>query len=238
EGHACRRDRARPAGHRQRSRNVRDDRHAVVGPHQCHRRVDARLGIPLPWTFDARAYWPDRTAHLFRAAAGKTVLYAVHDQGLDFEGRTRNSPRSGALGTRKNLLTEVHSRAICALAVTLETYSVNELLQAKIDVFESGYEFLLAYAAQGRDSDGGPGSEVRTMLNDMSEAAVEIVHLLEKNESAYGWVVADDARKAQAAISLVLAQAEISSELVDNLNVSIHLRALLTDLFLVSETDL
>jgi hypothetical protein len=115
---------------------------------------------------------------------------------------------------------------------------VNELLQAKIDVFESGYEFLLAYAAQGRDSDGGPGSEVRTMLTDMSEAAVEIVHLLEKNESAYGWVVADDARKAQAAIALVLAQAEISSELVDNLNVSIHLRALLTDLFLVSETHL
>jgi len=115
---------------------------------------------------------------------------------------------------------------------------VNELLQAKIDVFESGYEFLLAYAAQGRDSDGGTGSEVRTMLTDMSDAAVEIVHLLEKNEFGYGWVVADDARKAQAAISLVLAQAEISSELVDNLNVSIHLRALLTDLFLVSETHL
>jgi hypothetical protein len=115
---------------------------------------------------------------------------------------------------------------------------VNELLQAKIDVFESGYEFLLAYAAQGRDSDDGPGSEVRTMLTDMSDAASEIVHLLEQNESAYGWVVADDARKARAGIALVLAQEEISSELVDNLNVSIHLRALLTDFFLVSETHL
>jgi hypothetical protein len=114
---------------------------------------------------------------------------------------------------------------------------VNELLQAKIDVFESGYEFLLAYAAQGRDSDG-PGSDVRTMLTDMAEAATEIVHLLEQNSAAYAWVVADDARKAQAAISLVLAQKQISSELVDNLNVSIHLRALLTDLFLVSETHL
>jgi hypothetical protein len=115
---------------------------------------------------------------------------------------------------------------------------VNELLQAKIDIFESGYEFLLAYAAQGRDSDGGADSEVRTMLTDMTEAAEEIVHLLEQNDAAYGWVVADDARKARAAISLVLAQKEISSELVDNLNVSIHLRALLTDLFLVSETHL
>jgi hypothetical protein len=34
----------------------------------------------------------------------------------------------------------------------------------------------------------------------------------------------------------VLAQKAISSELVDNLNVSIHLRALVTDLFLLSET--
>jgi hypothetical protein len=115
---------------------------------------------------------------------------------------------------------------------------VNELLQAKIDVFESGYEFLLAYAAQGRDTDGGAGSEVRTILTDMTSAAGEIVHLLEQNDAAYGWVVADDAKKARAAISLVLAQSEISSELVDNLNVSIHLRALLTDLFLVSETHL
>lgn len=115
---------------------------------------------------------------------------------------------------------------------------MNELLQAKIDVFESGYEFLLAYAARGLDSDSGPGSEVRTMLTDMDDAAVEIVHLLEKNESPYGWVVAEDASKARAAISLVVAQEKISSELVDNLNVSIHLRALLTDLFLVSDTHL
>jgi hypothetical protein len=113
---------------------------------------------------------------------------------------------------------------------------VNELLQAKIDTVESGYEFLLAYAAQGRDNDGGPDSEVRTMLVDMNDAAAEIVHILEQGKSAYGWVVSDDAEKARAAISLVLAQDKISSELVDNLNVSIHLRALLTDLFLVSET--
>jgi hypothetical protein len=33
----------------------------------------------------------------------------------------------------------------------------------------------------------------------------------------------------------VLAQPGISSQLVDNLNASIHLRALLTDLFLIDE---
>jgi hypothetical protein len=44
-----------------------------------------------------------------------------------------------------------------------------------------------------------------------------------------------DARDAQAAVRLVLAQPVISSQLVDNLNASIHLRALLTDLFLIDE---
>jgi hypothetical protein len=33
----------------------------------------------------------------------------------------------------------------------------------------------------------------------------------------------------------VLSRADISSQLVDNLNASIHLRALLTDLFIVDE---
>ena len=44
-----------------------------------------------------------------------------------------------------------------------------------------------------------------------------------------------DARDAHAAVELVLAQSSISSQLVDNLNASIHVRALLTDLFLVDE---
>ena len=43
------------------------------------------------------------------------------------------------------------------------------------------------------------------------------------------------ARDSLAAIQLVLAQPAISSQLIDNLNASIHLRALLTDLFLVGE---
>ena len=48
-------------------------------------------------------------------------------------------------------------------------------------------------------------------------------------------VIERDARSAQAAVQLVLAQPSISSQLVDNLNASIHLRALLTDLFLIDE---
>ena len=44
-----------------------------------------------------------------------------------------------------------------------------------------------------------------------------------------------DALDALAVIHVVLAQPSISSQLVDNLNASSHLRALLTDLFLIGE---
>jgi hypothetical protein len=115
--------------------------------------------------------------------------------------------------------------------------AVSISLHEQIEAIESGYEFLLAYAAQGRESDeGAGGSEVRTTLDSMHGAAKNIAEMLSNDDGVYSSVVADDARKSVAAISLVLAQDKISSELVDNLNASIHLRALLTDLFLLSET--
>jgi len=115
---------------------------------------------------------------------------------------------------------------------------VSNSLHDNIEAIESGYEFLLAYAAQGRESDDGPGgSEVRTTLSSMSVAAAEIGAGLPGTPADFAAVVVNDAGKAGAAISLVLAQDKISSELVDNLNASIHLRALLTDLFLLSETN-
>ena len=110
---------------------------------------------------------------------------------------------------------------------------MNIPLHQKIEVIESGYEFMLAYAAQGRETD--KGLDVRETLENMSAAAAAITDDLDKSEFAD--VVAEDARKTRAAIGLVLSQKEISSELVDNLNVSIHLRALVTDLFLLSETN-
>ncbi len=110
-------------------------------------------------------------------------------------------------------------------------------LPEHIDVIEAGYEFLLAYAAQGRESDEGTGgSEVRSTLSGMSNAAASIVDHLADDDEDFSSVVVTDARKSIAAIALVLSQEKISSELVDNLNASIHLRALLTDLFLLSET--
>ena len=53
--------------------------------------------------------------------------------------------------------------------------------------------------------------------------------------SAFIGVLDRDARDAQAAARMVLAQAVIASQTVDNFNANIHVRALLTDLFLIDE---
>jgi hypothetical protein len=45
----------------------------------------------------------------------------------------------------------------------------------------------------------------------------------------------EDAGKSRAGLQLALIQRAIGSQLVDNLNASMHLRALLTDLFLIDE---
>jgi hypothetical protein len=123
--------------------------------------------------------------------------------------------------------------------------AANELAR-RIEVIESGYEFLLAYAAQGRQSD--EGSPVRQTLEDISAALDGLGALVLKEvggAAAEGHAdtveflkaVDHDARLARGAIGLVLSRKAISSLLVDNLNASVHLRALLTDLFLVDQAS-
>ena len=122
-------------------------------------------------------------------------------------------------------------------------------LDERIDAIESGYEFMLAYAAQGRDTDrgaSGSASELRDFLQAMEQAleglgATVSAHAKAQNadaaarSSVFLDAVDEDAKRAQGVIRLVLAQAGISSQLIDNVNASIHLRALLTDLFVLDE---
>jgi len=110
-------------------------------------------------------------------------------------------------------------------------------LEESIETIESGYEFLLAYAAQGRPAgaETGPGPHARPTIEGMATSMNFIVEALADSQNEFEKVIAEDCRKAGAAISFMLAQAKIGSEMVDNLNASIHLRAVLTDLFLYSE---
>lgn len=111
-------------------------------------------------------------------------------------------------------------------------------LEKEIEAVESGYEFLLAYAAQGRaphvEADT-PGPHVSPRLEEMLQALINVAAAFQGSNDEFEQVVAEDVRKASAAIRFVLAQPRMSSELVDNLNASIHLRAVLTDFFLYSE---
>ena len=121
-------------------------------------------------------------------------------------------------------------------------------IEERCNLVDECYEFMLAYAAQGLPNDQGnrSGEQVRKYLNlavkalnGLAESYATAVRNegLEPTEKyqAFCEVLNRDARDSLAAIDLVLVQPAISSQLIDNLNASIHFRALLTDLFLVDQ---
>ena len=108
-------------------------------------------------------------------------------------------------------------------------------LRQHIETIEAGYEFLLAYAAQGRiDEDRSqPGPYASDTLKAMQAALDGIKSALDPSADPFHAVLHNDIDKAQALIGFVLKTAPLSSEAVDNLNVSIHLRTVLTDIFVL-----
>jgi hypothetical protein len=117
----------------------------------------------------------------------------------------------------------------------------------RCNAIEECYEFMLAYAAKGvPGEEGKAGAQIReflrraaTAMSGLEESCATAVREegLEPTEKyqAFLSVLDRDAQDSMAAIELVLAQPSISSQLIDNLNASIHLRALLTDLFLMGD---
>jgi hypothetical protein len=117
-------------------------------------------------------------------------------------------------------------------------------IAARCETIEECYEFMLGYAGQGlAGEDSGPVRDCLDRMSDALSGIAESYSASVKQENlqpsaaytGFGTVLEADARAALAAVRLVLAQAGISSQLVDNLNASIHLRSLLTDLFLIDE---
>jgi hypothetical protein len=120
---------------------------------------------------------------------------------------------------------------------------MREALVERIHTIEEAYEFMLAYAAQGLSGDAGSqsGGQLRELMTrgvaalDGLTAAIDAAGQDGPEFAAFRDVVHEDGRRALAAMRLVLAQPAISSQVVDNLNASMHLRALLADLFLLDE---
>jgi hypothetical protein len=118
----------------------------------------------------------------------------------------------------------------------------------RCDLIEECYEYMLAYAGQGLPTDEGSqaGSQIRQFLQGAADGLTGLAESCATTAAELGLepvgkyqaffsVIDRDAEDSLAAVELVLAQPSISSQLIDNLNASIHLRALLTDLFLAGE---
>ena len=123
----------------------------------------------------------------------------------------------------------------------------NADLKDHIETIERSYEFFLSYAALGATDDAAAkmGGQLREFLSRMENALsaleTDLSSLLDTGYepvSAYQDMIeitSQDAAKAGAKVRLVSAQSTISSQLIDNLNASTHLRAVLTDLFLLDD---
>lgn len=121
-------------------------------------------------------------------------------------------------------------------------------LRAHIETIEKAYEFFLAYAASGStgDRESKVGGQLRDLLGRAGDAlrALEddLVSLVDAEDlepaadyRAMIEVTSRDAARAGAAVRLVASRPSIGAELIDNLNASLHVRALLTDLFLLDD---
>ena len=122
--------------------------------------------------------------------------------------------------------------------------AAKDALAKRISEIEEAYEFMLSYAAQGHQR-GMEGDLIRNYLKradaaleGIGDAATAAADATGADPAIFRPFVAtldEDARKARAGLRLALPQRAIGSQLIDNLNASIHLRALLTDLFLIDE---
>lgn len=126
--------------------------------------------------------------------------------------------------------------------------AAREELARRADAIEGCYELMLGYAAQGLSTDQGASNsgQLREHLQRFDAALTGLATTYRDCAQVLGVGPADaldgflqalerDAAATQAAIRLVLGQPGISSQMVDNLNASIHVRALLTDVFVIDE---
>jgi len=133
-------------------------------------------------------------------------------------------------------------------AANLTPEAAREELARRADAIEGGYELMLGYAAQGLHTDQGAANsgQLRDHLQRFDSALTGLADTYRECATALGVgpvdaitafldVLSRDAAATQAAIRLLLGQPGISSQMVDNVNASIHVRALLTDVFVIDE---
>ncbi len=116
-----------------------------------------------------------------------------------------------------------------------------------IDNIEEAYEFMLAYAAQGRSEEGaGPdGSHIRLFLKrfvDATESLLVEINKLENDDAQIGEKFYSsfkhDCGFVISVVELLLNNENISSDMIDNTNGLINMRSYLTNIFFLDKVIL
>lgn len=119
-------------------------------------------------------------------------------------------------------------------------------MREAIDHIEEAYEFMLAYAAQGRanDSENEGASQLREYLERFKAAVARVQtgtpELLPVDQpgDAFRDRFLTDAAVMSSVIELLLSKKSISSDMIDNTNGLIAVRAFLTDIFFFDQVVL
>ena len=114
------------------------------------------------------------------------------------------------------------------------------------DRIEESYEFMLAYAAQGRKrevGEGGGESQIRQYVKRFDAALIDLETTLQENlggsqGASFSERFRSDIAVIRSVLGMLLAKPSISSEMIDNTNGLIALRALLTDIFFIDQAVL
>ena len=119
-------------------------------------------------------------------------------------------------------------------------------MREAFDRIEESYEFMLAYAAQGRKRElaqDGEESQIRRYLKRFDSALDDLEAAV--REGLGGMKGEDFANRFRENISvmhsvlaLLLAHTSVTSDMIDNTNGLISLRALLTDIFFIDQAVL
>jgi hypothetical protein len=119
-------------------------------------------------------------------------------------------------------------------------------LRNAFDIVEEAYEFMLAYAAQGRKretEEAGQQSQIRNYLKRFDRALGEIEAAIGEGlggdeGAAFTERFRGDLAATRSILRLLLSRSSISSDMIDNSNGLIALRAFLTDVFFIDQAVL
>ena len=120
----------------------------------------------------------------------------------------------------------------------------NQNIREDIERIEEAYEFMLAYAAQGRVDEGaGPdGAHIRNFLNQFLDASQNIMANIDEISAAYkdsdSFIknFENDGNIMKSVLVMLLQKDNISSEMIDNANGLITVRSYLTSLFFIDKS--